>query len=337
MAGRGHDVSLILLEDRIEYPVPAKVALHQINRPGQSVAGGWLGKRLSAWRLRRWAAREAARGRPDLVISTLPFADEVVRISGLEGAWYRITNTLSAEIATIRSIDTKKAERRIARYRWLYENQNIIAVSHGVLADLQEKLDIRVARSAVIHNPFDFEAIARNAVQPEPNLPKEPFVLHAGRFVPQKRHDLLLDAYAASNLPHRLVLLTKSSSRLREMIAARGLQGRVTIAGFQGNPFPWYAKAAAMILCSDFEGFPNVLVEALACGTPVISTDCPSGPNEILTGQLRRYLSPCGDVKALAGNLVSVVESPPRIEPNVVARFSEAAALGAIEALAARQ
>jgi glycosyltransferase involved in cell wall biosynthesis len=336
MAVRGHHVSVILLEDRIDYRVPPQVKLHQVNGPGRPVAGGWLGKRIAAWRLRKWAQNEASAGRPDLVISTLPFADEVVRISGLEGVWYRITNTLSAEIATIRAVDPKKAERRVERYRRLYENQNIIAVSHGVLTDLQEKLRIRVARSAVIHNPFDFEEIARNAALPEPNLPNEPFVLHAGRFVPQKRHDLLLDAYAASKLSHRLVLLTKSSPRLREMIAARGLQGRVTIAGFRENPFPWYAKASAMILCSDFEGFPNVLVEALACRTPVISTDCPSGPNEILTGQLRRYLSPCGDAMALARNLVSVVESPPQIEPDVVARFSETAALGAIEALAAR-
>jgi glycosyltransferase involved in cell wall biosynthesis len=69
----------------------------------------------------------------------------------------------------------------------------------------------------------------------------------------------------------------------------------VTITGFQRNPFPWYAKASALVHASDFEGFGNVLVEALASGTPVVSTDCPFGPREILTGSLSRFLSPCGD------------------------------------------
>lgn len=333
MAKRGHELDLILLENRVEYPVPRDVRLHCLGRSFR-ISKGWPGKRLAAWRLRRWATEDRKRAQPDLVISTLPFADEVVKIAGFENTWFRITNTLSAEIAAIRAIDQRKAERRARRYRRIYGGKKIIAVSKGVAADLQDELGIVAARCAVIHNPFDFEAIARAAAQPEPNLPREPFVLHAGRFVPQKRHDLLLDAYAAARLPHRLVLLTKGSPRLQEMIAARELENRVTIAGFRQNPFPWYARASALVLCSDFEGFPNVLVEALACGTPVVSTDCPSGPSEILTGTMRRYLSPPGDAKALAENLVSVVESPPKIDKDLVARFSEAAALDAVESLA---
>jgi glycosyltransferase involved in cell wall biosynthesis len=165
----------------------------------------------------------------------------------------------------------------------------------------------------------------------------EPYVVHAGRFVPQKRHDLLLDAFIASKLPHRLVLLTKASRRLRALIAAKDLTERVMVTGFVSNPYPWYSKASAMVLSSDFEGFPNVLVEALACGTPVVSTDCPSGPREVLTGPLRRYLSPCGDTGELARNLVSVVESPPIVDPAIVSRFSQDESLRAIEALAMRK
>jgi glycosyltransferase involved in cell wall biosynthesis len=336
LADRGHVVRIVMLEDRVDYPVPPGISLCRIGRANRQISKGWIGKRVAAWRLRRWASEQSADARPDLVISTLPFADEVVSASGLANVWYRISNTMSAEIAALAKIYPDKAKRRLARYRRLYDNQNIIAVSEGVAADLRDRLDIREAKIVSIYNPFDFAEIRRLAAAPEPALPAEPYIIHAGRFAAQKRHDVLLDSFAAANLPHRLVLLTKRSVPLGRLIAAKGLSGRVIIAGFQTNPYPWYASASALVLSSDFEGFPNVLVEALACGTPVVSTDCPSGPSEILTGSLSRYLSPCGDVMALARNLVSAVEAPPRVEPEILVRFSRETVLGAIEGLAMR-
>jgi glycosyltransferase involved in cell wall biosynthesis len=336
IGARGHDVKIVLLENRVDYAVPPRVSLHPIVGAGRPISTGWIGKRVAAWRLRRWASRQAANERPDLIISTLPFTDEVVQSAGLKRVWFRIANTLSAEIAELELAQPEKAKRRLARYRRLYGNQNIIAVSQGVAADLRDGLGIQNARIVTVYNLFDLEEIRRLATVPEPALPAEPYIIHAGRFVRQKRHDVLLDAYAAAGLPHRLVLLTKPSAELDTLIRSKGLSGRVIIAGFQKNPFPWYANAAALVLSSDFEGFPNVLVEALACGTPVVSTDCPSGPSEILTGTLARYLSPCGDSQALARNLVSAIEEQPRIESSNLARFSRDTALDAIEGFAGR-
>ena len=334
---RSHSVKLILLEGRIDHALPAGVEPLSIGRPGRVISKGWIGKRAAAWRLRRWVRGQLADEPPDLIISTLPFTDEIVRATGLRDVWFRITNTLSAEISGLKSISVSKAKRRLARYRRLYGGQNIIAVSQGVADDMRDLLGVQSAETVTIYNPFDLEEIRRLSCVPDETLPVEPYVVHAGRFVPQKRHDLLLDAFIASKLPHRLVLLTKSSQRLRALIAAKGLTERVTVTGFVSNPYPWYAKALAMVLSSDFEGFPNVLVEALACGTPVVSTDCPSGPREILTGPLQRYLSPCGDAAELARNLVSVVDSPPAIDPAIVSRFSQDESLGALEALAMRK
>jgi glycosyltransferase involved in cell wall biosynthesis len=108
----------------------------------------------------------------------------------------------------------------------------------------------------------------------------------------------------------------------------------VTVAGFRENPFPWYANAAACVLSSDREGMPNVLIESLICGTPVVSTDCPSGPREVLIGELSRWLVPSGDAAALAQKMREVIEVPPKIDAAILERFSKEQAINAIEELA---
>jgi glycosyltransferase involved in cell wall biosynthesis len=169
-----------------------------------------------------------------------------------------------------------------------------------VADDLRKVLALRRAKIVRIYNGFDFDAIRTAAAQPVRELPREPFVLHVGRFMRQKRHDLLLDAWKLARLSHRLVLLAAPSAELHGMIRERGLQDRITVAGFQANPYPWMRAAELLVLSSEREGMPNVLVEALACGTRVVSTDCPSGPREVLRGELARGLVPCNDAAALA-------------------------------------
>lgn len=336
LGDRGHQVKLVLLEHRIDFKLPPSVSVHCVSPNRRDISKSWLGKHTAAHRLANWIRRQPATELPDLVISTLPFTDEIVSRVGLPNVWYRISNPLSMQIAALREVSERRALRRLNRFRRLYEGKNLISISQGVTDDLREKLGIRPATIETIYNPFDFDEIKRLAAAAEPALPKEPFIVHVGRMVPQKRHDLLLDAYVASGLPHRLVLLTRDLVRTRELIASRGLTGRVTIAGFRQNPYPWFAKAVALVHSADFEGFGNVLVDALACGTPVVSTDCPVGPREILSGPLSRYLVPCGDAQALARKLVECVTSPPVIEPEMLKRFSKGIALDAIEALATR-
>ncbi len=207
LAARGHCVRLILLEHRVEHQLPAGIELHVLTAPGRAIGKGLLGRMLAAVRLRA-LYRRLGLGGDCLTVSTLPFADRVVAAARLPNVWFRIANTLSAEIE--RLAPAKRA-RRLARYRRLYEGRNLVAVSDGVAADLRNALGLELARIVRIYGGFDLAALRAAAARPEPDLPREPFVLHAGRFMPQKRHDLLLDAWAAARLPHRLVLLTQPS------------------------------------------------------------------------------------------------------------------------------
>jgi glycosyltransferase involved in cell wall biosynthesis len=329
---RGHRSRIVIFENIVSHDVPSGILAALTVEPGSRISTDWIGKRRIARKLRRWFQELPIDERPHVIISTLPFADEVVRLSGLDDVWYRIPNTLSAEIDGLRRSSWLKARRRSKRYRRLYSGERVIAVSQGVAHDLA-RMDIRPVRLETIYNPFDFDEIQKLAAMAEPDLPTDPFVLHVGRFQPQKRHDVLLDAYKTSGLQHRLVLLTQDSGDLRSMIASRGLESRVTIAGFRKNPFPWYLNASAVVLSSDREGMPNVLVEALICGTPVVSTDCPSGPREVLTGEMKNWLVPCGDHNALAAKMVEVVAKRPSIDPGVYAPFRKERILDAIAGL----
>jgi len=333
LATRGHEVDVVLLEQLLEHAPLDGVKFHALTAPGEEASKGWVGKRAAAWRLRGLFRRLAQDAPFDLVVSTLPYCDEVVALAGLPRAWFRIANTLSAEIELLRRNDRAKAERRLARYTRLYGASNLVAVSDGVARDLNQTLGLAGANIVRIYNPIDMSAIRARAAQSDPGLPQEPYLVHVGRFASQKRHDLLFDALRRSQLAHRLVLLANASPALERLIAEKGLAGRVSVAGFQPNPYPWIARAELLVLCSDHEGMPNVLVEALACGTRVVSTDCPSGPREVLEGDLARFLVPCGDAEALAQAMRAALAAPRPAAPRSLERFASASVIPQYEAL----
>lgn len=327
LAGRGHEVEFIVCEDKGVYPPPAGCSLHALTA---RAVHGWLGKRRLAWVLREHL-RNTHR---DLLVSTLPFADEVAALAKLPRHVCRIANTLSAEIARL---PANKAARRTARYRTLYGQRPLVAVSQGVADDLQTGFSVAANMLHVIGNPFDFASIRALAAEPCPALPTGPYILHVGRHATQKRHDLLLAAFAQLEPKHTLVLLTPPAPALRALIAAQGLERRITIVDFQANPYPWMAGADLLVLCSDHEGLPNVLIEALACGTRVVSTDCPSGPREILCGELAQGLVPCNDPAALTRAMQCALSLPtptPASVTSALAPFAADLALDAWETLA---
>jgi glycosyltransferase involved in cell wall biosynthesis len=210
---------------------------------------------------------------------------------------------------------------RLWRTHLHYRNKNVIAVSKGAETALLKNIKARPHYITTIYNPYDFELIQQhlmNAYKPDIH---EPYIVHVGRFAPQKRHDLLFDAYRRLNNPPRLVLLAKVSEGLTSMIAQYGLTDRIILAGLHANPFPWIKQAKAMVLSSDYEALPGVLIESLICGTPAVSTNCPSGPSEILTGELAHWLVPLNDPVALANKIQEVLDHPYTISRDQIKQF----------------
>jgi glycosyltransferase involved in cell wall biosynthesis len=327
LARRGRETEVVLLENRIEHSLPPGVKVVALT---ERASKGWLGKRLLARHLRHYVlGRESV----DLVVSALPFANEVAILADLPRHWCRIDNTLGSEIDKLAANSPAKAQRRFARYRRLYGTRPLIAISEGMIDDLRRRIGV-VGRIEKIPNPFDFASIRKSAQAPEPGRPTRSYVIHVGRFNAQKRHDLLLEAWKSVDTGHLLVLLTAADAKLKEMIELRGLGDRVCIAGFKPNPYPWIAGADLLVLSSDHEGLPGVLIEALACGTPVVSTDCPSGPREILAA-FPECLVPCNDPVALAAAIRRALAAPPDAARADLSAYAADGVAAAYERLAA--
>lgn len=192
-----------------------------------------------------------------------------------------------------------------------------IAVSTGVAEDLARLSGLSASRFHVIHNPV--------SPRPEPSpdaigmaeglwsAPAGARVLTVGRFKSQKNHTLLLRAFARLECADaRLMLLGNGDlePELRSLAAGLGIGDRVIFAGFHADPTPFYRTADLFVLSSDYEGFGNVIVEALANGVPVVSTDCPSGPAEILSNGEFGTLVPVGDAQALALAIEGALAAP---------------------------
>lgn len=194
----------------------------------------------------------------------------------------------------------------------------VVAVSQGVADDLVGPIGLPPDRVHVIHNPIVFPglaALAESELQDpwyEPGAP--PVVLGVGRLEPQKDFGTLIRAVARllPSRPVRLRILGTGSDRaaLEALAAGLGVADRVDFAGFAQNPFAHMRRARVVVLSSVFEGFGNVLVEAMACGTPVVSTDCPSGPSEILAGGEYGPLVPPADPAALATAIATALDRP---------------------------
>jgi glycosyltransferase involved in cell wall biosynthesis len=232
----------------------------------------------------------------------------------------RLGQTLSA------SLSHKGRLARLARYypaRWFYPMADeLITVSDGVAEDMTAFTGIPRQRFRTIANPTvtDHIVSASRVVPDEPWLEQRlaPVIVAAGRLTGQKDFPTLLRAFAelSAGREVRLIILGEGRDRpqLETLVRQLALTDRVRMPGFIANPYPYFARADLFVLSSRWEGSPNVLVEALALGTPVVSTDCPSGPREILRGGACGRLVPVGDHAAMARAMDETLDAPPAAE-----------------------
>ena len=250
--------------------------------------------------------------------------DKVNRIALLAAKLAGVGTKVSVRTGTTVSIDLKKRgwlNRKMHYYsmRYLYKFAHaIITPSQGAAEDLAQFARIAPNRVTTIPNPV----VTTNLLQKAQEIPSHPWlqqdsqpvIISVGELSPRKDFATLVKAFAKvrQTLPAKLIILGKGGQKnaLMQLSSELGISNDVSLPGFKENPICYMKSAQVFVLASRWEGFGIVLAEALAVGTPCVSTDCPSGPREILQNGRYGKLVPVGDVDAMAMAIVDSLENP---------------------------
>ena len=265
--------------------------------------------------------------RPQVLVSALPGADAAAVCAA------ELTGRAVPVVVTVRNnVAANYAPEWLAASRTLYPLADaVVAVSRGVAESVRRSLGVDAGRVRTIHNGVPADSVRRLA-QEDVAHPwfadsEPPVVLSVGREAPQKDHPTLVEAFglARREADARLVILGKLSApyraRLKSLARGLGVEGDLGFVDFDENPYRYMGRAGLLALSSRWEGLPGVILEALACGTPVVSTDAPYGPREILGGW--GDLPPVGDAPALGRALAGTLRGERPTEEALRARAAD--------------
>ncbi len=298
----GFEVHILRFKPLVEYELNPNIVYHILKyKPYKLIPGLVRRDKMFAGALDRYILNKI--GRPTIILSNLERADSVLSHSRLPNIVNVIHNTLSLKY---KFDQIKNIEQTKSNFITIYSKHPCVCVSQGVENDFIESFG-HITPTTAIHNPIDRQAIRKLADAFIPEY--DNYIIHVGSFKEAKRHDILLKAYAQTDQSMPLLLLGQGKHKkdIEQLAIELGLEDKVVFLGFCENPYPYIKHAQFKILTSDWEGFAIVIAEALALGTPVISTDCPSGPRELLP---ETNLMPKGDIDAIAVKLDQAMQDP---------------------------
>jgi glycosyltransferase involved in cell wall biosynthesis len=309
-AARGLNIDLLRIENHGPY----------IDPPSQNVSIVRLGTshvNTSLWPLIKYLRRT----RPKALLAD---KDRVNRLALWARRLAGVPTRVAVRIGTTVSKNLERRSRwaRWSQYhsmRWFYPWADAIIVpSRGAAQDLANISGIPLHRIHVVPNPVVSPALFKLARETRPHMgltpAKGPVILGVGELCARKDFATLIEAFSKVHQlrPCHLTILGegRERSRLEALVHQRSLEDDIEMPGFVENPYAYMARADLLVLSSNCEGFGNVLAEALAIGVPVVSTDCPSGPREILQDGRLGPLVPVGDANALAQAILATLDNP---------------------------
>lgn len=305
-------INLILYERVFDYPLPDKVEVASLDIEASrnlfKLIKGFVLKIIRLALLFR-------RNRPDIIFSLLSSTNVAVIIAKLlSGTKNKVIVSEHTYPSVNLSNETYGGITRLFIKSCYPKADKIIAVSASIKQDLVSNFHFPETKIEVVYNPVDIgeiEKLSEEAVEHPWFQGEIPVIVSVGRLTRQKGYPHLLRAFSIvrKDLHCRLSIIGEGEDHTKLLNLAKdlGIEGEVEFLGFQRNPFKYMARSSLFVLSSLYEGFPNVLLEAMALGLPVISTDCPSGPGEIIEDQKNGILVPVKEERALAGAIITVM------------------------------
>ncbi len=298
-----YDITLVLMRNKIDYDIPKNITIKFLENSNPNEHG--IKKLLKLPLLGLKYKKFCQNNRIDISLAFMNRPSYVSIFAKLFGN--KIFTVISERTTPSMMYGENNLLSKISKYliKTLYPKADfIVCNAEGNREDLIQNFGISSALTSTIHNPFDLEKIEKlsNELVDTIDFNKFTFVT-VGRLDTGKNHQMMINAFAKiEDKSSQLIILGEGALRiaLEEQIALLNLEKRVFLLGFDNNPYKYFSKSDCFVFSSSYEGFPNVLVEALACALPVISTDCKSGPREIL--------APSSDVNFQLEDKVEVAE-----------------------------
>lgn len=323
LISQGHQVTILSLSNRCDYAIPEGVKVcYLFDHKAAKVDRLWKIK-ASVAKIEAWFAEYQLQSSSfDFVLSNLERSNNLLAKSRINSVFYIVHNSVEEEL---------QRQKKLGPFAYWYllkskknlSGKNLISVSKGIEQEICQGEIINPKSINTIYNPFDIEYIQQKSLIANSTIPTEPYIIHVGRLAKQKRHDILFAAMAQVPKEIKLVLLCNKPDKALKLAEKYGVAERLILPGFQVNPYNWIKQAQALVLSSDYEGFGNVLFEAIAVDTKVVSTRCPHGPDEILTAPLTEFLVPRRDPEALAEAINKVLNTELNLgEADIISKVS---------------
>lgn len=332
---QGHCVGLLCLSADRDYPLPEGLAWYAAWAQGSAryrwqavgvrrAQQQWIKERLAAFE-QQFGKAELVLGAGELCLRLMPAVAHPALVLSSHSSQLQAAKAPGAVGRWRLAI---KRWRRGARLRSLLNGQRVHVVSDGLAHELTDTLKVRPRELVTIYNPFDIAQLRQRSLLATPQSLHQtrPFVIGVGEFNTRKAFHRLIRALHDSGLQEDLVLVGQGpqEAALREQACAMGLAQRVHFVPFHDNHLALVRKARLLVLCSDSEGLGNVLIEALILGVPVVSTDCPHGPREIIEPLCPDALVPLDGLDRLPKVMSEVLARPYAIPESYLARYERA-------------
>lgn len=283
-----YEVFLVVLHAGLAYKIPEKVKLYRLGNSSLNTSNFSKTIRLISSGYKYYLF--CKKNKIDISLSLLNRANYINLFSKFFGAKHRII--ISERATTTEEYPANSVKGKVSRLliKWLYPHADeIISISKGIEIDLCEVFKINPKKIKTIYNPIDLDNLDKQAHSAEEKKSGEFTFIAIGRLNKSKNFQLLLEAFAKLDYPlARLILLGDGPlwADLNAAIVDLGLEKRVRMLGSINNIFPWLKSADCFVMSSNYEGFGNVILEALGCGKAIIATDCKYGPSEILAEKI---------------------------------------------------